>query len=246
VLRPGPQAGGGCPQTSKMIPGRQARRVLRSHHWGAIATSSASNGGHPYVSAVEFALSQDARPLMLLSRLAEHTRNLLNDPRVSLLAASPGPDALAQPRLSLLGEARQLRQDSDLLARYLRYFPASHRYLELGDFSLIAIEPAKARYIERFGEITWIAASELLAPPSDLDEREAELIGGASPDLLARLARHLAPKPDQGKSQASLVGVDCDGVDLRIDGRLLRADFPEPVPDAQAALQALDAMGRTV
>jgi len=227
-----------------MTPGRQARCALRSQHWAAMGTSSASEGGHPYVSAVEFALSQDARPLVLLSRLAEHTRNLLRDPRVSLLVAEPGRDALARARLTLLGEARKASDDGSLLSRYLRYFPASRRYLDLGDFSLFAIEPLKARYIAGFGEIRWIAGGDLRPPLTDLQERETEVIAHMDPETVARLARRLAPTVTSAGSRAALVGVDCDGADLRVNDRMVRTDFPEPVLGAEAARRGLEAMGR--
>ena len=227
-----------------MTPGRQARCILRSHHWAALGTSAAGEGGHPYVSAVEFVLSQDARPLILLSRLAEHTRNLMRDPRVSLLAAEPGRDALARARLTLLGEAVEVPGDGPLLSRYVRYFPEARRYLALGDFSLFAIEPLKARCIAGFGEIRWIAGGELRAPPTNLEARETEVIAHTDPDTFARLARGLTPSEGAAEFLAALVGVDCDGVDLRVNGRLVRRDFPEPVLGEEAARRALDALGR--
>jgi putative heme iron utilization protein len=223
---------------------QEARRLLRSGHWGAVATISAAEGGHPYVSAVDFVLSQDARPLLLLSRLAEHTRNLRKDHRVSLLAADSGTSAPARPRLTLLGEAREASGDVQLRSRYLRYFPDSARYLELGDFSLFAVDPLKARYIAGFGKIQWIHADQWLPPPSDLSEREAELINGVEPALVDRLARRLVPDAGRWRAPPQLVGIDCDGLDLRVEGALLRADFPEPVGGAAAATEALAAMGR--
>ncbi len=227
-----------------MTFGQEARRLLRSGHCGAIATSSAAEDGHPYVSAVDFVLSQDARPLLLLSRLAEHTRNLREDHRASLLAAESGTHAPARPRVTLLGEAREVSGEWQLRSRYLRYFPESARYLELGDFSLFVLDPLKARYIAGFGKIQWIPADRWLPPPSDLSEREADLIEGVERALVDRLARRMVPAEGQWRAPPRLVGIDCDGLDLRVEGRLLRADFPEPVGSAAAAAEALAEMGR--
>src|SRR3989442_12358579 len=86
--------------------GAAARRLMRSRDHVALATSLA---GHPYVSLVASACEPDARPLLLLSDLAQHTKNLVADPRVSLLFEDTGghSDPLAGPRLTLLGRAER-------------------------------------------------------------------------------------------------------------------------------------------
>src|SRR5439155_21381583 len=85
-------------------PGAAARRLMRSRDHVALATSLA---GHPYVSLVASACEADASPLLLLSDLAQHTKNLAADPRVSLLfdGTDEYPDPLAGPRLTLLRRA---------------------------------------------------------------------------------------------------------------------------------------------
>jgi hypothetical protein len=41
-----------------------------------------------------------------------------------------------------------------------------------------------------------------------------------------------------------MTGIDCDGFDVRADGRLLRFAFPDPVTNAGKAREALVAMAR--
>src|SRR5436305_14899272 len=91
-------------ETDNPDPGAAARRLMRGCDHVALASSLA---GHPYVSLVASACEIDAIPLLLLSDLAQHTRNLMADPRVSLLLDATGddPDRLAGPRLTLLDEA---------------------------------------------------------------------------------------------------------------------------------------------
>src|SRR5207248_9962066 len=92
--------------TKKPQLGIEARRLIRTRGHAALATSLA---GRPYVSLVAAACDMNGSPLLLLSDLAQHTKNLLADPRVSLLVEDTAglPDPLAGPRLTLLGTAQR-------------------------------------------------------------------------------------------------------------------------------------------
>src|SRR3981081_2543969 len=86
--------------------GAAARRLIRSRGHAALGTSLA---GRPFVSLVAAACDSDAAPLLLLSDLAQHTKNLLADPSVSSLFRDVAgqADPLAGPRLTLLGRAER-------------------------------------------------------------------------------------------------------------------------------------------
>jgi putative heme iron utilization protein len=103
--------------------GAAARRLIRGRDRAALATTLA---GRPYVSFVITACDSDASPLLLLSDLAQHTKNLIADPLVSLLFEDTGdhPDPLAGPRLTLLGRA-ELAADPRAVARFAARHPAS-------------------------------------------------------------------------------------------------------------------------
>ncbi len=85
-------------------PGEAGRRLLRRGGRAALATSLR---GAPFASLVVYAVDHDASPLLLLSDLARHSRNIAFDPRVSLLIDGTAelPDPLSGPRLTLLGRA---------------------------------------------------------------------------------------------------------------------------------------------
>ena len=102
--------------------------------------------------------------MILVSRLAEHTRNMEADPRVSLLAHDAAPDPQAGARVTFLGNAAPLEASDPAAARYRHLFPDSERLLALGDFSFFALEPLAVRFIEGFGSIHWISAAEYLNP----------------------------------------------------------------------------------
>jgi len=111
-------------------PSAAARALLRRHHAGTLATLSHRLGGYPFGSVVPFVLDHAARPVMLVSRLAEHTRNIEADRRASLLVSEPTVDVQAGARLTLVGDvARVTGNLGALRARYLRYFPDAGRLL---------------------------------------------------------------------------------------------------------------------
>ena len=106
----------------------EVRRLLRLGAAGALGTHSASLEGYPFASSLPYALDGACRPLFLISGLAEHTRNLLADPRASLLVLEGEGGRLDQARVTLLGRVLPVTPDEDLQARYLRYQPEAAAY----------------------------------------------------------------------------------------------------------------------
>src|SRR5262245_17344071 len=135
-------------------PATLARSLARSRTRAALATSL---GGAPYASLVLIALDLDASPLLLLSDLAQHSRNIAFDPRVSLLldATEGHPDPLTGPRLTLLGRA-QPTDDRPSLARFIAHHAASAGYAGFDDFHLYRVEVERGHLVAGFGRIDWI------------------------------------------------------------------------------------------
>jgi len=202
-------------------PAIAARDMIHICAQGALGTLLADAPGQPFVSAIEFAPDADNAPIFLVSRLAEHTRNLERDPRASLLlTAAPGEGGLlAQARMTIVGEARRFDAGVELIARFLRYQPDAERYLALGDFGFFHLHATRARVIGGFGSMGWLGG-EALAPPSPL-----------SPEFEANL---LASVEQQGVSSLRVLGVDREGVDLLRDGQRERRRFPALLTDTHA------------
>src|SRR5215831_20393418 len=118
-------------------PAAFSRRLLRTRERAALATSWR---GVPYASLVLFAADLDASPLLLLSDLAQHSRNIGFDPRISLLIdTTPGcPDPLTKPRLTVIGRT-QITDDPRSLARFAAHHPTSAAYSGFGDFHLYRV-----------------------------------------------------------------------------------------------------------
>jgi hypothetical protein len=224
----------------------EARQFLRSTRSGVLSTHSVRFPGYPFGSVAPFVLDHDGHPLILISTIAEHTRNITADPRVSLIAFDPAaPDMQASARLTLLGEAKVAdKQDGLLRARYLRYFPQAERYFDMHDFLFHRIEIIQARYIGGFGNIHWIPGEQLLPPANRLAEQEAAILAHMNADHADSLRAYCRHFHGVHAERVEMVGLDTDGCDLRADGRLLRFTFDVPVTDVETARAALVGMSR--
>ena len=224
--------------TAPEILWKQARRLLRAEHVGLLSTLSHKLGGYPFGSVVSTLTDHEARPLFLISQLAEHTRNIQQDARASFLVHEQSADIQAGERLTLVGRAVRVETTEQPKARYLRYFPSTEQYFSL-DFSFYRIEPITLRYVGGFGIARWISPTEILPPPNSLAQQEEELVARFNLDQAGDLQFFCRTYYGRSASETTLVGIDCDGFDILDDGQLLRFDFPETVLNAEQAEAAL-------
>jgi putative heme iron utilization protein len=226
-----------------MTPGNEARRLLRRCHDGALATLFTRLQGYPYVSFVPFMLDHDANPVMLLSRLAEHTKNVEANERVSIGVRSSAEDVQAAPRLTLLGSCRRAGDRDTLSARYLRYFPNAARLLAL-DFDFYRITVVALRYIGGFGAVHWLAAEDFRPASCALAAIEHSVLEHVNKDHVHDLHDCCRYVYAISASTVRMIGLDCDGIDARADERLVRFDFSHTVHDAASVRYALAALAR--
>ncbi len=228
-----------------MSNARAARQMLRAHRYGALCTLSQKFNGHPFGSIVPYLVDHDGSLLILISTLAEHTRNILHDPRVSLVTHSQdNPDIQSQGRITVVGEAQPVPDKLQTGKRYLRYFPEARNIFAMGDFSFYRIVPQTLRFIGGFGKIHWVAANSYLLPPYSLIDQEDDVIAHMNMDHRNTLRRYCQQFHQCAALAVEMLGIDCDGFDLRADGRILRFDLVEMVQDAQQARHALVAMAQ--
>jgi heme iron utilization protein len=211
--------------------GRQVRDLLRRADRAALATALADGG--PYASLVLTALDLDASPLLLLSDLAEHSRNIARDPRVSLLF--DGTAGLADPltgaRASLVGRAAVSREPA-LLARYIARHPSAEGYAAFADFKLYRVEIERAHLVAGFGKIRWVEGSAVRL------EGDLATLAAAEPAILAHMnADHVAAIEHMvGRGPGwRMTGIDPEGADFRREGDIARVEFAGEVRDAGQA-----------
>jgi hypothetical protein len=205
---------------------KAARQLLRAHRYGALCTLSKKFDGHPFGSITPYLVDHDGSLLILISTLAEHTKNIQHDPRVSLITHNQEDTHIqTQGRITIVGTALLL-EDRELAGkRYLRYFPEAKTYFAMHDFQFYRIVPQALRYIGGFGDIHWVKAENYLLPPYPLIAEEDALLDKIN------AARSV--------SDGLVIGIDCDGFDLRLNERTARHDFQFLAPDGTQALALL-------
>jgi putative heme iron utilization protein len=244
-------------ESEQSDPGVTVRGLVRAAGQASLASALARDGsGRPYASLVLSACDHDGSPLLLLSDLADHSRNLAAEPRAALLfdGTAGRADPLTGPRASLLGEIRPIAdqaQAARLAARYIARHPGAADYAGFADFRLYRMTVESAHLVAGFGRIHWLTGQEVLfdtAGSEALAEAEAEIVAHMNADheaALEAIATRLLglPRPD-GPGAWVMTGIDPEGVDLRAGDRLARAGFAAPLSDAGAARAALIALTR--
>jgi hypothetical protein len=232
-----PEDGNGSPGTRKdrnHVHGSDARKLLRRFCAGVLATQSLVYPGYPYGAAMPFCTDQQGRIVVLISHLAEHTRNIAQDRRVSFTVSPLNAALQEETRATLLGEIAPC--DDDVVAnRFLRFFPDSKRYLNIGGFRFYAIEPRHVRLIAGFGSLHWLPGAQVLAAKLPIADAETDIINHMTADHHGNLINYCRHFHAVETEQVEMIGIDCDGFDLRANDEVYRIDFESEIQDAQAA-----------
>lgn len=224
--------------------GTEARRFVRGQHSGVLSTLSKRLDGYPFGSVAPFIVDHAGRPVILISDIAEHTRNIVADPRVSLIVQPYSADMQVNGRVTVIGRAERLADKENLGPRYLRFHPQAEAYFAMHDFQFYRIEPVRIRYIGGFGRIHWVEPAAYLAPEGPLNEQESGIVAHMNADHGDNLIAYCRHVHGVETATATLLGIDPDGFDLRSDAGELRFEFDTPVSHAQEARQALVALAQ--
>jgi putative heme iron utilization protein len=210
-----------------------AKGLLRRSRQGALATLM-TESGDPYCSLVNLASHPDGSPILLISRLALHTRNILGDPRVSLmLDERAAGDPLEGSRIMLAGIAQEAGDDMTLLRRrYLNVHPSAEVFVDFKDFSFFRIRPEGVHVVAGFGRIVDLAPDRILTDlggAAMLVEAEQGAIEHMNTDHRDALGLYATKLLGAEPAEWKCTGCDPDGLDLEAGGRALRLVFPERV-----------------
>jgi putative heme iron utilization protein len=218
-------------------PAEVARRLIRSRDRAVLSTVHGDRGGWPHGSLVLVACTHDATPLLFISDLAEHTRNIKHDPRVSLLfdGTEGLDDPLTGARAAVLGRCL-IEQDGGAKARFLARHPSAGIYAGFADFNLYRVEIEAAHVVAGFGRINWVTGDDVRSEPSaKLAEREADIIEHMNEDHAEALQAYAAMLLGLEGEGWRMTGCDSEGIDLRLGGKIARLDFQDRVVDAAGA-----------
>ncbi|WP_029614821.1 HugZ family protein [Pseudomonas sp. SC11] len=207
---------------------RPARELLLKEYRGVLSTLSKSMPGFPFGSVVPYCLDEQGRPLLLISRIAQHTHNLQQDPKCSLLVGErEAEDVQAVGRLTVMAEARKLVESAAIEAaadRYYRYFPDASDYHKAHDFDFWVLEPVRHRYIGGFGAIHWLDQVTMANPFAGAVE--ASMIAHMNSDHASAIAHYVELCGLPRRVPAELVGIDSEGLHLRIGHAVHWLAFP--------------------
>jgi len=228
------------------------KQLLARERSGVLSTLSAKEAGWPFGSITPYALLETGEPIILISEIAEHTRNVRHDARVSLLVQDSGSIGKPQAgaRVTMLGYAMPLPASFIDHGRsvYTSLFPDSVDYFSAHDFTLYMIVTTQIRYIGGFGDIHWVAGDAVVdyGAAADIDPLAAHVAGVCGhmnedhADSLVLMSERLAGTRAQS---ARMIRIDSRGFDVVAvqDGvhKYLRLTFPGPVSTAEETRVAM-------
>lgn len=223
----------------------EAKRLLRTIRAGCLATLD--DKGRPFATLVNVATAPDGSPILLLSRLATHTRFLEARPEASILLPQSGKgDPLAHPRLTVSGS---LARDPDpvLRARFLSRHPKSGLYAGFADFSFWRMNVEGFHLNGGFARAADFAPEEILTDLAGADELPAaeegalEHLNADHADALRLYAAHFDSQPD---ARWHATGIDPEGLDLSAGDRTSRIRFPHRIVAASDLREILAGLAR--
>jgi putative heme iron utilization protein len=220
-----------------------ARRLLLQESFGVLSTISIDVAGYPFGSVTPYCVDEHCRPVILIARIAQHTKNIVADSRVSLTVMEQNQDSddvQAKGRVTYIADAHPIPSDESRAGeRYFRYFPESRQYDQTHDFEFFRLEPVRIRFIGGFGQIYWIGANEFKIENPFSAAQEARILDHMNKDHGDAL-RHYA-----GGLDATMIGIDTEGFDVLTPRGKRRFSFESPVKNMEEARQALVAMARS-
>jgi putative heme iron utilization protein len=219
--------------TPDFDPGKLAKSLLRRSRQGALATLMAGSGD-PYCSLVNLASHPDGSPILLISRLAIHTKNILADARVSLMMDERAAgDPLEGARIMLSGRAEQGDAENDILQRrYLNAHPAAEAFVSFSDFSFFRIRPTGTHLVAGFGRIVDLKPKQFLTEitgAEDLLDAEEGAVAHMNADHRDAMGLYATKLLGAVEGEWRCTGCDPEGLDMQDGQTALRLDFPERV-----------------
>ena len=220
-----------------------ARRLLRRFYTGVLGTRGVRHADYPYTAALPSCTDQQGRPVVFISHLSEHTQAIERDPRVSFTVAPMVPTLRPQARATVLGQMNTC-DDPAVAARYLRFFPDNRGFLEIGGFRFFTISPDYVRLIAGFGSAHWLDGGSLMVEKLPIAESEEDILDHMNSDHEDSLVSSCRHVHGVRTEKAQMVGIDCDGFDVRANDTIYRFDFESPIATAADARAALVALAR--
>ena len=217
-----------------------ARELVLQHGFGVLSTISIEAPGYPFGSVTPYCVDDQCRPVIYISLIAQHTKNIIADSRLSLtvLENNGGSDDVqAQGRVTCIANGQPMGDgETHARERYFRYFPSARQYDQTHDFAFFRLELVRVRFIAGFGQIYWVEPGEFMTKNPFSAVQESQIIQHMNNDHRDAL-RHYC-----GGHSAEMAGIDAEGFDVLKSGKKLRFTFETPIRNMEEARQALVAL----
>ena len=230
---------------TKETAAQQARELLLTEYHGTLSTHSKDVPGYPFGSVMPYCLDGNGCPVMQISTIAQHTKNIKHNPRVSLFVSeSDVDDVHVRGRLTWIGDAKKIDQSVDIAEHYFNFFPQAKNYNNTHAFDFYRIELVKARFIGGFGQIYWIQ-NHLLTRENPFFGQQSMINHMNNDHVEAMVAYcHDADIPLPEGILPKMAGIDSEGMHLLLGRKIVRIPFPVSVHSPMEVRQQLMAMAK--
>ena len=234
--------------SKKQAAAIDARQLMLSELSGVLSTHSLNMPGYPFGSVLPFCLDENGFPVIQVAQISQHTRNMEADPKVSLIICESGVnDVLTGKRLTLVGEAEKIEDANEIAELYYQFFPQGRDYLTAHPSVFFRIKPTRSRYIGGFAQAFWFDNEAVIKANPLLGETALRMINHMNMDHADALVKYCtAANVELAEDEAPvMVGIDLEGMHLRIEDRVVRIEYPEVAEDAVQVRQQLVAMAQS-
>ncbi|MDG2051917.1 MAG: DUF2470 domain-containing protein [Myxococcota bacterium] len=239
------------PEVPTLTHAERSRTLLATCSRGTLSSFTQGESSYPYGSFVTFSVTGDC-PTFFVSELAEHTRNIREDDRASLMVVEDvAKDPLANSRATLLGRMVEVKEASSreqAQASYLKAHPSASRYIDYSDFNFWQLQVESIRYIGGYGRMSWVSADEWRTSESDpmrpFSDGIIKHMNDDHGDAMVEYCRVLTRATDA--TAATMTAVDRYGFEMSAltgEGpRPIRLAFSEPISSADGARKEMVAL----
>jgi putative heme iron utilization protein len=220
---------------------KQARALFQSQSNGVLSTHSNDLPGYPFGSITPYCLNGHGEPVILISTIAQHTRNIATNNKVSLICYDKqADDQQAAGRITYIADAIPF-DDKEMAERYYHFFPSSRDFHKTHDFNFYRLDLVRARYIGGFGQIYWLEKADFLKESPFSFQEESGMIEHMNSDHTDAIQHYcdLFEITTQSDNPAVLVGIDSEGFHLRTGSRIHRIAFEQEASNAIDVRKAL-------
>jgi putative heme iron utilization protein len=227
---------------------KQARALFNGKNFGVLSTISVKLDGFPFGSVVPYCLDDTGMPVIYISTIAQHTKNMNANSRCSITVLKDSDDIQAHGRITVIGRMEVLGlNEKEVAERYYRHFPNSRTYASSHDFSFYRLKPISIRYIGGFGAIHWIEPADFLVKNPFKGPSEMAVVGHMNADhqeAMRSYCEHYKNMKLKAEDNVQMVGIDSEGFDLYVNKTKVRFDFEQTISNAQEARTALVALSK--